>query len=83
METYARHLLVEVTKRGGETTKRPISSTHTLVDALLDLGSIEGRDDQFGAPAGRSYEVIDLEHLHMGNMADHFKVEDGRLTPVA
>ena len=70
METYARHIVAEKWRRPlGETNPpmHPRASFHTLREAVAQA-------DKWNAEAeaesleGLSYEVWDIEHLHLGDM---------------
>lgn len=79
-EVYRRNIVLRVTTFAGTTEKRPVMSFDLLTDALTQAAEMEAREREQGLSFG--VEVIDLEHLHMGNMREKFKVEGDRLLSI-
>ena len=67
METYARHLVVQCWPRTPDEDNpplRPLASFHTLRDAVADADR-RADAERIGLV---SFQVWDLEHLHLGDM---------------
>ena len=72
MERYCRHIVTERWRRPLEplpgAPERPVASYDTLRDAVADADRRNARAEQEGYAPDLSYQVWDIEHLHLGDM---------------